>query len=91
MFNKIIKKIFRFLCLIVPHKKTILFESGDNIFDNGFVLGKYISNLPKYKKYKIIFIGKKDKSFYNNLPKNIKYFQFKDNKKQLLCFLLYYT
>ena len=81
MIKKIIKNLLFFFYVVTPHKKTILFESGDNVFDNGYVFAKYVSSLPKYKKFKLIFIGKKDRSFYKQLPPNIHYYQFKPSEK----------
>ena len=59
MLRKIIKNFYCALCILLPHKKTIIFESGDNLFDNGFVLADYVANRPDCKKYKLICIGKK--------------------------------
>lgn len=76
MLRKIIKKFYCMLCLLLPHKKTIIFESGDNIFDNGFVFANYIAGQLDYKKYRLICIGKKRVADNNVFLPSIIYFQY---------------
>ena len=73
----------------MPHKKVILFESGDNPFDNGFVLANYFAHHNEYNKYRLVCIGKKEKINDKFFDKKIKYLHYSDSIKSRFNFLKY--
>lgn len=87
MLRKIVKQLYCAFCLLFPHKKTIIFESGDNLFDNGFVFANYIAGLPDYKKFKLICIGKKRVFERNCFLPSIHYFCFDNTFRSQLKLL----
>ncbi len=74
---------------MLPHRKTVIFESGDNFFDNGFVFANYAANHPFYKKFKLVCIGKRTNIKRESLDSRLSYFTYDDSFKKRMKFLKY--
>lgn len=89
MLSNIAKNLYCLFCLLLPHRKTVIFESGDNIFDNGFVFANYAANHPFYKKFKLVCIGKRTNIKRESLDSRLSYFTYDDSFKKRMKFLKY--
>lgn len=83
----LLKRLLLSFLRVFPLRRTILVESGDNPFDNGFVLMNHLASSENFRRFRIVFIGKLPKEHYDFLPRRARYYRFVPKGRPSLRFL----